>query len=111
MPTPSERDYPITSANDRRAIEAGETRDKVTGFDPAAVPMETDAEAGGAPTVPDMTTLYPGVAAQPDVNATSHGSAMRPNGTRRASAAWPLGILIGVVALAALFIFGGFWHH
>jgi hypothetical protein len=111
MPTPSERDYSQTSASERGAIDAGETGDKVAGFDPAAAPMETDAEAGGAPTVPDMTTLYPGVAVEPDVNATSHGSAMRPNGTRRASAAWPLVILIGVVAVAAMFIFGGFWHR
>ena len=36
----------------RHAIDKGETRDKVRGSDPAAVPLEADAEASGTPTPP-----------------------------------------------------------
>jgi hypothetical protein len=38
-----------TSAQLRGDINSGKTGDKTPGFDPAAAPMETDAEAGGAP--------------------------------------------------------------
>ncbi|AZO08360.1 MULTISPECIES: hypothetical protein [unclassified Mesorhizobium] len=34
-----------TPSEDRGDIQAGETRDKTPGFDPAAAPQETDAEA------------------------------------------------------------------
>jgi hypothetical protein len=36
----------------RGDINSGKTGDKTPGFDPAAAPMETDAEAGGAPPTP-----------------------------------------------------------
>jgi hypothetical protein len=42
MISPSKR----TSAEDRGQIQAGRTEDKTPGFDPAAAPQETDAEAG-----------------------------------------------------------------
>lgn len=53
-----------TLAADRGDIQAGATRDKTPGFDPAAAPQETDAEAAGTPSpaspreqrVPDSTT-------------------------------------------------------
>jgi hypothetical protein len=38
-----------TAAQLRGDINSGKTGDKTPGFDPAAAPMETDAEAGGAP--------------------------------------------------------------
>lgn len=38
-----------TSAQLRGDINSGKTGDKTPGFDPAAAPMETDAEAGGTP--------------------------------------------------------------
>jgi len=41
-----------TSAQLRGDIDSGKTGDKTPGFDPAAAPMETDAEAGGAPPTP-----------------------------------------------------------
>lgn len=42
-----------TAAQVRGDIDKGLTGDKAPGFDPAAAPMETDAEAGGAPPSPD----------------------------------------------------------
>ncbi|HYD72939.1 MAG TPA: hypothetical protein VEF55_07355 [Candidatus Binatia bacterium] len=41
-----------TAAQLRGDINSGKTGDKTPGFDPAAAPMETDAEAGGAPPTP-----------------------------------------------------------
>ena len=41
-----------TAAQLRGDINSGKT-DKTPGFDPAAAPMETDAEAGGAPPTPE----------------------------------------------------------
>jgi hypothetical protein len=38
-----------TAAQLRGDIDKGRTGDKAKGLDPAAAPMETDAEAGGAP--------------------------------------------------------------
>ena len=38
-----------TAAQLRGDINSGKTGDKTPGVDPAAAPMETDAEAGGAP--------------------------------------------------------------
>jgi len=42
-----------TAAQLRGDINSGKTGDKTPGFDPAAAPMETDAEAGGAPPSPE----------------------------------------------------------
>lgn len=60
-------------------IQAGRYRDKTPGFDPAAAPMETDAEAGGAST--DAGKDKPFHAEHPVVqNQASTGTAMRPLG-------------------------------
>jgi hypothetical protein len=40
---------PPNAAQLRGDIDRGRTGDKAAGTDPAAAPMETDAEAGGAP--------------------------------------------------------------
>jgi hypothetical protein len=40
---------PPNAAQLRGDIDKGRTGDKAAGVDPAAAPMETDAEAGGAP--------------------------------------------------------------
>ncbi len=42
-----------TAAQVRGDIDKGRTGDKTPGFDPAAAPMETDAEAGGTPLTPE----------------------------------------------------------
>ncbi len=41
-----------TAAQLRGDIDRGRTGDKAAGVDPAAAPMETDAEAGGTPPTP-----------------------------------------------------------
>lgn len=43
-----------TSAQLRNDIDSGRTGDKVAGFDPAAAPLGTDAEAGGTPDDPAL---------------------------------------------------------
>lgn len=59
-------------ARARGAIQRGETGDKVPGFDPAAAPMETDAEAGGNSQPARVNTV-----ATEDSNASSHASGLR----------------------------------
>ncbi|GAA5658530.1 hypothetical protein Brsp06_04914 [Brucella sp. NBRC 13694] len=63
----------------RGAIQKGETGDKVPGFDPAAAPMETDAEAGGS-SFPDNDAI-PRSGGDPtkatESNASSYASGLR----------------------------------
>lgn len=47
------RDAPTNWAQARAQIDRGETGDKIAALDPAAAPLGTDAEAGGAPTKPE----------------------------------------------------------
>jgi hypothetical protein len=44
------REAPTNWAQARARIDRGDTGDKIAVDDPAAVPLGTDAEAGGAPT-------------------------------------------------------------
>jgi len=46
------QDKKPNAAQLRGDIDKGRTGDKAPGIDPAAAPMETDAEAGGAPPSP-----------------------------------------------------------
>lgn len=91
----------------RAATERGGTGDRIPGFDPAAAPMETDAEAGGAPSggaAPVPSAPAAGIHRPPQ---TSTGSAMRatpgvdtPGGTR----GWlPVAAILAVIA-AAVFL-------
>lgn len=52
MTSSSKRNGSVTPSMQRGEIDAGLEGDKVAGFDPATVPMETDAEAGGTATMP-----------------------------------------------------------
>lgn len=93
----------------RAAIDRGETGEKVAGFDPATVPLETDSEAGGVPmhsashaTPSRGTTL-------PSANASDHGNAMRPfdDAARPNKAGIPLltyalAVLVAIVAIVAI---------
>jgi hypothetical protein len=69
---------PATATRRKAAIDRGLTGDKVPGFDPAAAPLGTDAEAAGAPPV---------VANDPplleDARADPAGLAADPSGTGR----------------------------
>ena len=68
-----------TGARARGAIQRGETGDKVPGFDPAAAPMETDAEAGGSsqPAEDHGTRPLTALVKPDDSNASSHASGLR----------------------------------
>jgi hypothetical protein len=46
-----------TGAQVRGQVQSGKTGDVRPGFDPAAAPMETDAEAGGEPTTPEQARI------------------------------------------------------
>jgi len=64
----------------RGDIERGSTGDKLPGFDPAAAPLETDAEAGGEPLSPDQVSNISGREEprnQGSRNEGSHGPALR----------------------------------
>lgn len=67
-------DRKVSGARVRGAIQKGETGDKVPGFDPAAAPLETDAEAGG-----ESVAMEPQARREAgDSNASSHASGLRP---------------------------------
>jgi hypothetical protein len=59
------------------ARSTGRQSDKVEGFDPAASPMPTDAEAGGNSSLVD-TEVHHHDRPLRSVNESSHGTAMRP---------------------------------
>lgn len=62
-------------------IDAGKQGDKTPGFDPAAVPMEADAEAGGSSTPP--SSQADPIEKPTRENAASTANAMRPQGRKR----------------------------
>lgn len=64
------------SAQRQRNLQEGREGDKIPGFDPAAAPMDTDAEAAGSPT---DGPIIPPPSSDPDhsPNSPSDGSAMR----------------------------------
>lgn len=93
---------------ERKRIQRGEAGDKVPGIDPAAAPLETDSEAGGAPLHSPLPTGGPaaGPARPSSANASSHADAMRaPEARRRESRlTGPLIALAIIVIVGALLI-------
>ncbi len=105
----------VTPSMDRGAIDGGHTGEKVAGFDPATAPMETDAEAGGTPTVQPEVKQAGAIAgaqgASSDLNAASTGSAMRGEDKLateyRRFKGWAVAIIVvGMAMLVAVFIGG-----
>jgi hypothetical protein len=90
-----------TPAKTRGDIQAGATQDKTPGFDPAAAPGETDAEAA------DVTN--PAAEARPRrqpefTNEASFGNAMRPVESKpglQPGKNWPVLVIAAVVLIAA----------
>lgn len=88
----------------RAATQRGETGDKIPGFDPAAAPMETDAEAGGSHVAGGAGAPAARRYRPPE---TSSGSAMRPmqgDGERAEGRTWlglAMAALVVVVLMAA----------
>lgn len=101
------RERPDPRWNTAAAVDSGSFRDKTAGMDPAAAPMETDAEAGGS--------SQPGGLGEPPSplkkgeakgNQASYGTAMRrlagmPSADR---GWWPLLPLLIVVIVAAVLL-------
>lgn len=90
----------------RGDIDRGRTGDKVKGFDPAAAPLETDAEAGGQPLVGQAAeTAAQPVEAARGGDERSYGTAMRPfegTETESSSGRWWIAAIVACVAVAAI---------
>ncbi|MCX2721627.1 hypothetical protein [Roseibium salinum] len=105
-----------TPSNVRGDIQRGLAGDKKPGFDPAAAPMETDAESGGTPTTAEAAATDRQAQWNPNPSdyQGSKASAMREFDTPPPrKAAWPVGklllvaIVIAILAGAAALVFGG----
>ncbi|RUW69965.1 MULTISPECIES: hypothetical protein [unclassified Mesorhizobium] len=82
-------------------IQAGAAQDKTPGFDPAAVPQETDAEAAATRTSPNPTAKH----TANFTNQASFANAMRPMDSEpglRPGNNWPVLVIAAVVVLAAV---------
>jgi len=92
-----------TSAAARGAIQSGATQEKTPGFDPAAAPLETDAEA--AATQNPVAEVGPRRSRQSKFqNDASFAKAMRPPESEpelRPRSNWPLLVIAAVVLIAA----------
>ncbi len=92
----------------RAAIDSGAGRTKVNALDPAAAPMETDAEAGGAPpTAPEVAQAHAHETAGARRSPAVRNSAMPLSGTAGGpTTAQIIGILAaGFLALVILGVF------
>ncbi|TPM29990.1 hypothetical protein [Mesorhizobium sp. B2-3-4] len=92
-------------AENRGDIQSGTTSDKTPGFDPAAAPQETDAEAADAGTVPvPAATGTPAFA-----NQASFADAMRPPHDERTpspASSGPVLVIAALVVIAAVVFVG-----
>lgn len=91
----------------RAATERGETGDKIPGFDPAAAPMETDAEAGGSPSggaAPVASAPAAGTHRPPQSSTGSAMQAMAGVDTPGGKRGWLLVVTILAVIAAAVFV-------
>ncbi|TIT01591.1 hypothetical protein [Mesorhizobium sp.] len=90
-----------TPAKARGDIQAGATQDKTPGFDPAAAPEETDAEAADVPN--PVAEARP--RQQPEfTNEASFADAMRPVASEpdlQPRQSWPVLVIAAVVLIAA----------
>lgn len=96
----------------RGDIQSGVTGDKRAGFDPAAAPLETDAEAAGTPLsddhlAPEPRVTPPGHAADAYANAMESTTSLRkPN--------WPTPYLLYMLAFMTVITTGSliaaFWR-
>jgi len=107
---------PSNPAQIRGDIQAGLTGDKRPGFDPALVPLETDAEAAGTPLSAQEIEMARETQSQDKIVYVSgdSGSAMRPifPANRSLQSRIPLVAIVagfvGIVLVVAAFWIG-FW--
>ncbi|EPE96859.1 hypothetical protein [Rhizobium grahamii] len=96
-----------TGAQVRGQIQSGLSGDRRSGFDPAAAPMETDAEAGGQPISPeqaakaveDRSGLKPDIQRSYDVAMREPGSARTTPQTGRVLPIIIIVVLLIIVAV------------
>jgi hypothetical protein len=93
------------AAADRRkaAIDRGLTADKVPGFDPAAAPLDTDAETAGAPPVAAEPPLPEEVRDEPADLAADPGGTDRRRYRMQDRMVWPA-IVVAVQFAAAIIV-------
>jgi hypothetical protein len=91
-----------TSEQLRDDIDSGRTGDKAPGFDPAAAPMNADAEAGGAaPTAAEIAQARLAERRPGPKRPNAAEPALTPDGSLGHRHVW-LGALAGVAAAALL---------
>lgn len=94
-----------TSAQLRHDIDRGATGDKTPALDPAAAPLGTDEEAGGAP--PTSAEIAEAIATErrgPSAHRNAGAPAQTPDGERVRFKLGPFAVLLAVLALAALVV-------
>src|SRR5690242_19512883 len=100
---------PAAATRRKAAIDRGLTGDKVPGFDPAAAPLGTDAEAAGAPP-PAVTDPAADPPLPEGARADPAGLAADPSGIERGSyrmqdrLVWPViaAVLVAVAIIVAI---------
>jgi hypothetical protein len=96
------QDTRLNASQQRARIDRGEQGDKVPGFDPAAAPLGTDAEAAGTPTPevalppPGDARPQPGFAPAPEDSIAPDASPSKP----RVAVGWPAAVVAAVAAVA-----------
>lgn len=87
-------------------INAGRTKDKRPGFDPAMAPVSTDAEAGGSPMSEAQVreARISELSEQHHGKDISYGDAMRPVEGQADRGHYGFVVVAGVVAVAAMII-------
>jgi cobalamin biosynthesis Mg chelatase CobN len=89
----------------RANTEHGVTGDKIAGFDPAASPLETDAEAGGVPTQGGGAAQAAANGRLPTANGSAHANAMQAFETaEQPKTRSPFLVYVALVALALVVI-------
>ena len=96
-----------TTAALKDDIDSGRTGDKVAGFDPAAAPLGTDAEAAGAPPTAGevVQARRQERAAKPTATRNAAQPALAPDARMAASTPISTGVAIGIVAAILFGVF------
>jgi hypothetical protein len=102
-------DRPSNPAELKAEIDSGRTGDKVPGFDPAAAPLGTDAEAAGAsPTGAEVRQAGKAEASGPKhKHPNASEPELQPDARMRRSPQMMIGVLAGVVI--ALLMAAAYW--
>jgi len=89
--------HPQTVDRLRADIDSGLTGDKVPGSDPAAAPLGTDAEAGGAP--PTRAEIDLEARSRPRMDPA-------PEGSKRSAWIWGAGVVLVLLLVVGVFAAG-----